>query len=61
MKEDDPDLEELEDQFVKGGESDEDWRLGQHTDFCIAVAVAQDGKSVFSGGGDDLLLCYRLN
>lgn len=58
-KENELDLAELEEQFVTGKESNEDWRLGKHGKFCTNVAVSQDGKSIFTGGGDDLMLCFR--
>lgn len=51
-------VDDLEEQFVTGGESQEDWKLGTHEKFCTSVAVAAGGKAVFSGGGDDRLLCF---
>lgn len=59
IKEEEEDLRQLEEQFVKGGQSDEDWRLGKHDTFCISLAIAHDGKAIFTGGGDDRLLCFH--
>ena len=51
------DYAELEEQFITGGESEEQHKLAGHNKFCTSVAVGT--KTLFSGGGDDRLVCYR--
>ena len=52
-------LAELESQFVTGGVSDETLKMGKHSKFCTSLAVGKE--MLFTGGGDDQMLCFREN
>ena len=33
--------------------------MGHHSKFCTSVVITSDSQTICSGGGDDVMLCYR--
>ena len=54
------DLDDLEDQFVTGEESDHHGLFGKHDKFCVSVNGIAKESLLVSGGGDDYLYMYRF-
>ena len=60
MKKEEVNFNELEDQFIKGGESDHNLIFGEHEKFCVSLNGIQEKGILLSGGGDDYLHMYKL-
>ena len=46
---------------MRGQNSDEDWHMGDHTKFATSLGITNDGGIICSGGGDDLMMCFKRN
>lgn len=54
------DIDDLENQFVTGEESDHQILFGKHEKFCVSVNGILSQGLLFSGGGDDYLHLYNF-